>query len=533
MKQHNINAVRTSHYPPHPRFLELCDELRPLRDRRVRPRDPRLQRASAGAATRATTRGGRDALPRPDAAHGRARQEPPERHHVVARQRERDRPQPRRDGRAGRASATRRGRSTTRATWTATLVDVLQPHVRRRTPRSTRSAAARSRRCDDPVLDAARRAMPFLLCEYAHAMGNGPGGLAEYQALFERTRAAGGFVWEWIDHGIRRDRAASSSPTAATSASRCTTATSSPTGCCFPTARPRRGWPSSRRSSRPCGSGDARGSDREPPRLPRPLASAFAWALEDEGDAGRRRRRSTRARGAGRDRAAAAAGAAAGARRPRGVADRARRAGRDDLGAGRPRGRVGPAAVAGAAPRRRRRGRARRRARGASRRWGPARSTPRPGADPAGRRSRSTARGWTSGAPRPTTTRRARPGAARRRLARGRPGPHGHRVLGVEPDGRRARRARAGRRRRPRPRARRDLTLDRRRRRARCWPSPSSRRASGRSRCRGSASAWRCRPPSAASSGSGRAGGGVRGHARRRPRGPLRDATSTSCGRTT
>jgi len=26
MKRHNINAVRTSHYPPHPRFLELCDE---------------------------------------------------------------------------------------------------------------------------------------------------------------------------------------------------------------------------------------------------------------------------------------------------------------------------------------------------------------------------------------------------------------------------------------------------------------------------------------------------------------------------
>ena len=36
-------------------------------------------------------------------------------------------------------------------------------------------------------------------------MGNGPGGLAEYQALFERhPRCAGGFVWEWIDHGIRR-----------------------------------------------------------------------------------------------------------------------------------------------------------------------------------------------------------------------------------------------------------------------------------------------------------------------------------------
>ena len=26
MKQHNVNAVRTSHYPPDPRFLDLCDE---------------------------------------------------------------------------------------------------------------------------------------------------------------------------------------------------------------------------------------------------------------------------------------------------------------------------------------------------------------------------------------------------------------------------------------------------------------------------------------------------------------------------
>jgi beta-galactosidase len=47
---------------------------------------------------------------------------------------------------------------------------------------------------------------PFVLCEYAHAMGNGPGGLAEYQAAFEaHPRCQGGFIWEWIDHGIRRD----------------------------------------------------------------------------------------------------------------------------------------------------------------------------------------------------------------------------------------------------------------------------------------------------------------------------------------
>ncbi len=57
----------------------------------------------------------------------------------------------------------------------------------------------------DAALDTHRRSIPFLECEYAHAMGNGPGGLTEYQELFDRyPRVAGGFVWEWIDHGIRQ-----------------------------------------------------------------------------------------------------------------------------------------------------------------------------------------------------------------------------------------------------------------------------------------------------------------------------------------
>lgn len=46
-------------------------------------------------------------------------------------------------------------------------------------------------------------AKPHLLCEYAHAMGNGPGDLMAYQQLFRRyPRLHGGFIWEWIDHGI-------------------------------------------------------------------------------------------------------------------------------------------------------------------------------------------------------------------------------------------------------------------------------------------------------------------------------------------
>jgi len=47
--------------------------------------------------------------------------------------------------------------------------------------------------------------MPFVLCEYAHAMGNGPGGLTEYwDAIYQSDRLMGAFVWEWCDHGIRQ-----------------------------------------------------------------------------------------------------------------------------------------------------------------------------------------------------------------------------------------------------------------------------------------------------------------------------------------
>ena len=49
---------------------------------------------------------------------------------------------------------------------------------------------------------------PFILCEYAHAMGNGPGNLEEYWDVIERwPRLQGAFVWEWTDHGIWDDAA--------------------------------------------------------------------------------------------------------------------------------------------------------------------------------------------------------------------------------------------------------------------------------------------------------------------------------------
>ena len=45
---------------------------------------------------------------------------------------------------------------------------------------------------------------PYFLCEYAHAMGNGPGGLEEYWNLIYRyPRLIGGCIWEWCDHAVR------------------------------------------------------------------------------------------------------------------------------------------------------------------------------------------------------------------------------------------------------------------------------------------------------------------------------------------
>lgn len=42
---------------------------------------------------------------------------------------------------------------------------------------------------------------PLLLCEYCHAMGNGPGDLEDYHEIFNSNeRFCGGFVWEWSDH---------------------------------------------------------------------------------------------------------------------------------------------------------------------------------------------------------------------------------------------------------------------------------------------------------------------------------------------
>ena len=46
---------------------------------------------------------------------------------------------------------------------------------------------------------------PQLMCEYAHAMGNSPGNMKEYWEVIEAyPRLIGGFIWDWVDQGLRR-----------------------------------------------------------------------------------------------------------------------------------------------------------------------------------------------------------------------------------------------------------------------------------------------------------------------------------------
>ncbi len=46
---------------------------------------------------------------------------------------------------------------------------------------------------------------PLIMCEYAHAMGNSCGNLKEYwDAIAAHRRLQGGFIWDWVDQGIRQ-----------------------------------------------------------------------------------------------------------------------------------------------------------------------------------------------------------------------------------------------------------------------------------------------------------------------------------------
>ncbi|ETN45231.1 uncharacterized protein HMPREF1541_10108 [Cyphellophora europaea CBS 101466] len=58
----------------------------------------------------------------------------------------------------------------------------------------------------DSIIDFAKEenfTKPLVLCEFIHAMGNGPGNIKEYvDAFYKYPRLQGGWVWEWANHGL-------------------------------------------------------------------------------------------------------------------------------------------------------------------------------------------------------------------------------------------------------------------------------------------------------------------------------------------
>jgi beta-galactosidase len=54
---------------------------------------------------------------------------------------------------------------------------------------------------------AERRERPLILCEYAHAMGNSVGNLVDYwDLIYGEEQLQGGFIWDWVDQGLPIER---------------------------------------------------------------------------------------------------------------------------------------------------------------------------------------------------------------------------------------------------------------------------------------------------------------------------------------
>ncbi|TCC31259.1 glycoside hydrolase family 2 TIM barrel-domain containing protein [Kribbella sindirgiensis] len=204
MKQHNINAVRTAHYPPHPAFLDLCDELGLwvidecdiethgfiYTDWRGNPADdpdwaPMLLDRMRRMVERDKNHPSVVIWSLANESHrGRNFGD------LAAWTRQRD---------PGRAVFYERDRTYE----FSDFYSLMYPPLEDLEAIGTRTEDVPEETAEHPALEARRRALPFILAEYAHAMGNGPGGLADYQRILEHyPRLQGGFLWEWIDHGL-------------------------------------------------------------------------------------------------------------------------------------------------------------------------------------------------------------------------------------------------------------------------------------------------------------------------------------------
>ena len=222
MKRANIDAVRTSHYPPHPEFLRLCDEYGLWVVVEVDlethgfiyegwahnpPALPEWREALMDRLRRTVERDKN----RPSVVVWSLANESMTGDGFGEMRRWLDERDP------SRAVLYERDPSYRDSDFYSLMypsLDLLEQIGRREEPRGGRlsmhgmvfgepDAVAP---LPDGVTEAdeeRRRGLPFLLVEYAHAMGNGPGSLQDYWRIINaHERLCGAFVWEWIDHGF-------------------------------------------------------------------------------------------------------------------------------------------------------------------------------------------------------------------------------------------------------------------------------------------------------------------------------------------
>ncbi len=203
MKRFNVNAIRTSHYPPHPRLLDLADEL------------GFWVILECDLETHGFEKAGWRDNPSDDPRWRDAYLD------RIRRTVERDKNHPAivmwslgnesgTGSNLAAMSAWVHDRDPERPVqyegdYTGEYTDVysrMYSSVPETEQIGTDGSLAPLLNCT-PAQGARQRTKPFLLCEYAHAMGNGPGALDQYEALVDaHPRLHGGFVWEWRDHGI-------------------------------------------------------------------------------------------------------------------------------------------------------------------------------------------------------------------------------------------------------------------------------------------------------------------------------------------
>lgn len=187
MKRHNINTVRTAHYPPDPRFLSLCDEyglyvideadiethgVVCVADYDLIARDPKWEKQFVDRGVRMVERDRNH----PSIIFWSLGNESGYGHNHVAMDK------------AIRA------------------LDPTRPiHYERDELAATSDMVSQMYTPVPKVIEYGREQSdkPFFLCEYAHAMGQGPGNLEDYwQAIYKYPRLIGGCVWELVDHGL-------------------------------------------------------------------------------------------------------------------------------------------------------------------------------------------------------------------------------------------------------------------------------------------------------------------------------------------